>query len=175
MKETYDIPSPVLPRMLHFQDEAIKQFSFLSDFNYGPGIVEVKRNENFLYYYCSITFLNHETSVSINYSTDLINGHKTAFPQLTERPSNDNIIFCSINDPNAYMDVELYANKIRHGVSTNYFTIDDQLDINMEITRVVKNYSDFISNSLTDVLNKKKIYSCYIDRFYDEVFKEINY
>jgi hypothetical protein len=57
----------------------------------------------------------------------------------------------------------------------NFIIKVDSGDIKEEITRVVYNYNDFFKIYLTDVLSKEKIYDCYIDRFYDKVFKEINY
>ena len=44
-----------------------------------------------------------------------------------------------------------------------------------EISKVTKNYSDFFKERLISVLEKKLIYDCYTDKFYDKVFKEIRY
>lgn len=161
--------------LIHFQGEVNKHFAFLADFDYAPDKIETGRSENFLDYFCNFSYVNGETSVSIDYSTDIINGRTIAFPQLEQEhwPVYNDIISCSVSDSKAYMSVDCFAQKVQKDLPDGYFIIaPGSNDIKGEIGRVVLNYSIFFQSHLTEVLKKVKIYSCYIDRFYDLVFEE---
>lgn len=172
------IPGVINERLIHFQNEVNKNFSFLNDFGYALDKIENGQAENFLNYFSNFSFRNRETKISVDFSTDIINGMRTAFPNLKEEelPAFDNNIYCSIYDTNALMSIFSFIETQFPEISTDNFTIKvTAVNIKNEITRVTENYSDFFRTYLTDVLKKNKIYDCYTDRFYDKVFKEIRY
>ena len=172
------LPVVINERFTHFQNEVNKNFSFLYDFGFALDKIENGRTENFLNYFSNTSFINRETKIRIDFSTDIISGMKTAFPNLKgeDLPVFDNNIYCSISDNNAFMSIDNFIETRFPKISKDYFTIKiTSVDIKNEITRVIENYSDFFRTYLTDVLKKEKIYDCYTDRFYDKVFKEIHY
>jgi len=172
------IPGVINERLIHFQNEVNKNFSFLNDFGYALDKIENGRAENFLNYFSNFFFRNGETKISVDFSTDNINGIRTAFPNLKEEelPVFDNNVSCSIHDTNAFMSIDNFIETQFPEISTDNFTIKvTAVNIKNEITRIIENYSDFFRTYLTDVLQKNKIYDCYTDRFYDKVFKEIHY
>ena len=176
MRDSSQIPTNINDRLLHFQDEVKKHFLFLTEFNYSLEKIETGRTDNFLDYYCNFSYQNGDTSVRVNYSTDIINGQSIAFPQVEQRPVIDDLVSCFISDSNAFMSIAQFAQETQPKLSEDYFTIGQNgKDIKKEITRVVQNYAHFFGNHLSDVLQKKKIYNCYTDRFYDKVFEEKHY
>ena len=178
MTHTNLIPEEINERLIHFQNEVNTNFSLFSDFGYTLDKIENGRSENFLDYYSKFSYRNKDTEISIDFSTDIINGMKTAFPKLKERelPAVNNSIYCSICDANALMSIHSFIETKFPEISIEDFTIKlDIVNIKDEITRVIKNYSDFFRTHLVDVLQKNKMYECYTDRFYDKVFKEIHY
>ena len=178
MTDGKQIPLEFKNRLLFFQDQAKNQFSFLQDFGYSLDKIESGQTENFRDYFSELTFSNGETIIKIHFSTDIINGSKTAFPKLKdeELPAVDTSITCSIWDKNAFMSIHSYAEAKFPEISKENFTIKlGSPNLEKEIEKVTKNYSDFIRTNLKAVLEKKLIYDCYTDRFYDKVFKEINY
>jgi hypothetical protein len=176
MTDSSPIPADINDRLLHFQEEVKKCFLFLTDFNYSLEKIETGRTDNFLNYYCNFFYQNGDTSVSVDYSTDIINGQTIAFPQVEQKPVIDDLVSCSISDSNAFMSIDQFARETQPKLSEDYFTIgQNRKGIKEEITRVVENYAHFFRNHLYDVLQRKKIYDCYIDRFYDKVFEEKHY
>ena len=176
MTTSKSIPADINERMIHFKEEVKKYFSFLADFGYCIEKVEAGRTENFLDYYCNIAYNNGDTHIRVDYSTDIINGRMMAFPKEKQRPVIDDLIFCAIRDPNAYMVISQFAEEAHFNLPKDCFSISVKTDnIRAEITRVLQNFSDFTRTHLRDVLKKEKIYDCYTDRFYDKVFKEKHY
>jgi hypothetical protein len=170
------IPIEINERLIHFKNEVKTNFDFLLAAGYVLKSMLTGRTENFLNYFCNFEFGKDNTLISIDYRTDIIKGQTIAFPEVKERPSTDNSISCFISDQNAFLTVEEFAENIVHRASKEVFWINlDSLDIKIEITRVVKNYSRFIQENLMDVVRQEKMYDCYTDRFYDKVFKEIHY
>ena len=176
MTDSVQIPTDINKRITHFENEVARLFSFLNDFSYIPQQIEKGKTETFNEYFSKFCFKNGDTSITIEFTTDIINGHTIAFPQVKERPVIDNLISCFITDKNAFMSVSDFAEAKHLKISDDYFGIKlNTKNIQEEITRVLNNYSDLFRNNLIDVLNKEKIYNCYTDRFYDKVFKEIHY
>jgi len=170
-----NIPKEINERLTYFQDEVKKQFAFLTEFAYSLDEIDMGR-EDFLEYYSKLIFKNGNTSININYETDIIKGHTLRFPEVKERPVIDNLISCFITDPNAFLSVSSFAESKQLLPSTKYFNIElNAININDEILRVVRNYSTFFQDNLVAVLKKEKIYNAYTDRFYDKIFKEIHY
>ena len=172
------IPENINERLLHFKNEVNKNFTFLIDFGYVLDKIEKGQAESFLNYFLNFTFRNTDTKISVDFSTDIINGMRTALPNLKENdlPAVDNNVYCSIIDTNALMFINNFIEKQFPEIPKVNFTIElNAVDIKMEITRVVENYSIFFKTHLIDVLQKKKIYNCYTDRFYEKIFKEIHY
>ena len=136
------------------------------------------QTDNFKDYFFEYTYSNGDTILKIKFSTDIINGMKTVFQQLKEEelPAVDSQITCSIWDKNAFMSIHSYIETKFPELPNETFAINrDAFDLTSEILRVTKNYSDFFRANLTPVLEKKMIFDCYTDRFYDKVFKEIHY
>jgi hypothetical protein len=178
MTRMNNIPDEFEQRLYFFEGEVRNCFSWLYEYGYILDTIETNRTENFLDYYSVLSYKNENTIIKIHYSTDIINGIKTAFPKLEkdQLPFVDNQISCSIRDNNALMSIASFVEAKFPNIPMENFIIKvDSGDIKEEITRVVYNYNDFFKIYLTDVLSKEKIYDCYIDRFYDKVFKEINY
>ena len=172
------IPIEFKNRLLFFLNQVKEKFLFLQDFGYSLDKEEVGQTDNYKDYFSEFTFTNGETVIKVHFSTDIINGIKTAFPKLmdNELPSVDSQITCSIWDKNAFMSIHCYIEAKFPEISSNEFKIGiDSQDLESEISRTTKNYSDFIKTNLTSVLEKKIIYDCYTDRFYGKVFKEIQY
>jgi hypothetical protein len=176
MADIKEITPDISDRLKHFQQEIDKYFSFLADFDYVLQNIGIGRTEIFLDYYCNLRYKNGDTLLSIDYSTDIINGQTIAFPDEKQRPVIDNLVSCFISDPNAFMSISQFAEETQPNLPSDYFSISlHGKDIKEEISRVVKNYSNFFRENLVDVLKKEKIYDCYTDRFYDKVFKEKHY
>ena len=176
MTNIKEIPEDIYGRLKHFQDEVNKHFSFLTDFNYVLENLEIGRTDAFLNYFCNFSYRNGDTLIRIDYSTDIIKGQTLAFPKEKQRPVVDNLVSCSISDPNAFMSVGQFAEETQANLPQDHFSISlDTKNAKEAITRVVKNYSNFFQDNLASVLKKEKIYDCYIDRFYDKVFKEKHY
>lgn len=170
-----NIPTNINIRLIYFQEEVKKHFSFLTDYGFTLYKIETGR-ANFLEYYSKFLFKNGETSLDISFMTDIINGHSTKFPQEKQKPIIDNLVTCTIADSNAFMSVSNFVRTKYPSIPQDNFSIKlDAKDINIEITKVVRNYSDFFHENLVPVLKKEKIYACYTDRFFDNVFKEIIY
>jgi hypothetical protein len=176
-KMTTIIPADINDRLLYFDNEVKKYFSFLSDFDYSLEDIKVGQSENFLDFFSHIKFKNGKTSISIHFSTDTIKGATTAFPKTKQRPNADSQVSCFISDDKAFMSVyNLIETKYPTLQPSDNFTIPlISKDVKAEITRVIINYSNFFRDKLTQVLKKEKMYDCYTDRFFDKVFKEINY
>jgi len=171
-----NIPYNIYENILHFQTEVQKYFSFLNEYNYILSEIEIGQKENFLNYFCNFLFINDETIINIEYSTDIINGYNIAFPQIKQKPVIDNLISCNISDSNAFMSIQQFAELFQPQISKNEFSINlDSKNILIEITNVVRNYSIFFQKNLTTVLKKEKIFDCYTDRFNHKVFNEIKY
>jgi len=176
MSNTQNIPEDIKERLNHFREEATKHFSFLADFNYLLDTIEIGRTETFLDYNCNLSYRNGDTLITIDYSTDIIKGMRTAFPKENESPVIDDRISCSISDLNAFMSIDSFAAETQPNLPQDYFSITlNTKNLKDGITRVVKNYSNFFQENLVSVLRKEKIYDCYTDRFYDKVFKEKHY
>jgi hypothetical protein len=178
MKKIDHMPIEFKNRLLFFKSQVNERFSFLQDFNYPLSKEESGQTEKFKDYFIEFTFTNEETFVKIHFSTDIINGIKTAFPKLNDKelPGVDSQITCSIWDKNAFMSVDGYIETKFPEIPNDNFTIKlGSNDLESEISRVTRNYGDFIKTNLTAVLEKKTMYNCYTDRFYDNIFKEINY
>jgi hypothetical protein len=176
MTDTLQIPANIQNRLNHFTEEVNRNFHFLSHLGFQLEKIESGRTDNFLDYYCYFSYQNGDTTISIRYSTDIINGQTTALPQVDQRPIIDNQVSCSISDSNAFMNVSQFAQITQPKLPENYFTIEKTSDnIKADITKVVQNYAHFFNEHLNDVLQKKKIYNCYVDRFYDTVFNEKHY
>ena len=168
-----NIPNNIKERLVHFQEEVKKYFSFLANYGYSHDKVEMGRKDLLLDYYCEIIFKNGNTKISIGYSTDALNGSQIAFPDVKEKPIFDNLISCYISDSNAFMSIRSFAEA---KLPAGHFLIPLNVEnLDFEISRVLKNYADFFQNNLIDVLKKDKIYDCHTDRFNDKIFKEINY
>jgi len=178
MKDKNPIPIEFKKRLLFFKNMVSEQFSFIQDFNYILDKVEIGQKENFKDYFFEFTYANGDTVIKIHFSTDIINGIKMAFPKSEEKelPGVDSQITCFICDKNAFMSIDSFIETKFPEISTDDFTIKSgSSDLELEIIRVVKNYSNFFKTNLTAVLEKRTIYDCYTDRFYDKVFKEIRY
>jgi hypothetical protein len=176
MRATQKIPINISNRVMHFKKKIENRFSFLVDFNYLLEKIEIGRTNDFLNYYCNFSYQNGDTFVRIEYSTDIINGQTIAFPHVEQKPIYDNVISCFISDSNSFMSIDLFAKETQSTLSDDYFKIAQNEEIvKQEIARVVENYVSFFRNHLVAVLQKKKIYNCYIDRFYDKVFEEKHY
>ncbi len=155
-----------------------EHFSFLKDFNYSLNGEQSGRTENFRDYFSEFTFANGDTVIGIHFSTDIIEGMKISFPRQKqeELPVVDSSITCWIHDKNALMTIHSYIETKFPDIPTDDFTIRlGSPDLEIEIARVTRNFSNFFKNNLKSVLEKKVIYDCYTDRFYDKVFKEIHY
>jgi len=177
MTTNNQIPSDIKKRLLFFKDGVREEFSFLRDFNYFLDEEEFGRTENFKNYFFKFSFRNVDRLINIHFSTDIINGMKISFPSLKEEelPSVDSSISCSIWDKTVFMSVHSYIETKFPDIPQDDFTIKmGSLELELEITKVIKNYSDFFKTNLTSVLEKKIIYNCYTDRFNDKVFKEIH-
>ncbi|MBL7937430.1 MAG: hypothetical protein JNM51_16610 [Bacteroidia bacterium] len=171
-----NIPTIINDRILHFEQEVKKYFTFLSDYVYTIDKIEKGRSVNFLDYFCNLKFKSDETSISINFSTDIIEGHTSAFPKSDQRPVIDSIVSCSISDLKALMIVSSFIETKHPEFKLEALNIRlDQTDVKSEVTKVVFNYSEIFKNNLVEVLKKEKMYNCYTDRFYDKFFEEINY
>jgi hypothetical protein len=178
MTESNQIPFEFNTRLLFFKNQVNECFNFLNDYNFEWDKEEKGQTENFNDYFLGLTYTNEGTYLNIHFSTDIVNGMKTAFPQLKEEelPGVDSQIICSIWDKNAFTSVHTYAEIRFPQMSNDKFTIDKGAsELNVEIARVTKNYSDFFKANLISLLEKKLTYDCYTDRFYDKVFKEIHY
>jgi len=177
MKKTNQIPIEFENRLVFFKSQVKIRFSFLEDFNFTLTKEERGQTETFKDYFIEFTFTNGETVIKIHFNTDIINGRKTAFPELKddELPCVDSQITCFIWDKNAFMSVHSYVEYKFPEISAESFTISGSTDLESEIKRVTINYGDFIKTNLTEVLEKKTIYDCYTDRFYDKIYKEIHY
>ena len=165
-------------RLTFFSKLTKEQFSFLHQYDFSLDKEERGQTENFQDYFSELTYKNGETIIKIHFSTDVINGMKKAFPNLSdnELPIVDSQITCSIWDTNAFMSVHNYIKTIFPEIQGDTYTIElDTFDLNSEISRVLRNYAEFFKANLTSVLEGKVIYNCYTDRFYDKVFKEIHY
>jgi hypothetical protein len=165
-------------RLDFFSNLAREQFSFLQDYNFTWDKEESGQTENFQNYFLELTYTKGEIVIKIHFSTDIINGMKTAFPKLkdNELPVVNSQVTCSIWDTNAFMSVDSYIETKFPEISNDTFKIKlGACDLKSEITRVTKNFSDFIKAKLSSVLEGKVIYDCYTDRFYDKIFKEIHY
>ena len=165
-------------RLTFFSKLTKELFSFLHDYDFSLDKEESGQTENFQDYFSELTYKNGETVIKIHFSTDVINGMKRTFPKLNdnELPVVDSQITCTIWDTNAFMSVHIYIETMFPEIPVDTFTIKlGSLDLNSEITRVLKNYAEFFKANLTSVLEGKIIYDCYTDRFYDNVFKEIHY
>jgi hypothetical protein len=176
MADITPIPDDINKRLIIFQDNISKYFSFLTVYGYSLEKIEAGRKTPLLDYYCELIYKNFDTTIGISYNTDILKGSLIAFPNEKERPVIDNLISCYISDPNAYMSISKFAETIQPMISPDKFTIDIAAEnIIYEIERVVSNYSDFFQNYLIDVLRKQKIYNCYTNRDYDRVFEEKHY
>lgn len=178
MKKDSEIPLQFKERLLHFRNQVHEHFDFLKEFEFKLDNEQNGRTENFKDYFSKCGYINGDTVLKINFSTDIVNGMKTAFPKLKEEelPSVDNQITCFIWDKAAFMSIHSYIDSKFPEISADNFTIKlETSDVEKEISRVVKNYSDFFKSNLISVLEKKIIYECYTDRFFDKVFKEIHY
>jgi hypothetical protein len=98
MTDSSSISADINDRLLHFQEEVKKCFLFLTHFNYSLEKIETGRTNNFLNYYCNFSYQNSDTSISVDYSTDIINGQTIAFPQVEQKPVIDDLVSCSISD-----------------------------------------------------------------------------
>jgi|JI10StandDraft_1071094.scaffolds.fasta_scaffold134731_3 hypothetical protein len=171
-----NIPTIINDRISHFEQEVKKYFSFLSDYGFTIDEIEKGRSVNFLDYFCNLKFKNDETCISINFSTDIIEGHTSAFPKAEQRPVVDSIVSCSISDPKALMIVSSFIETKHPEFKLEVLNVRlNQTDVKSEVTKVVFNYCEIFKNDLVNVLRKEKIYNCYTDRFYDKFFEEINY
>ncbi|MEI7724501.1 MAG: hypothetical protein WCK09_05310 [Bacteroidota bacterium] len=178
MKKINHIPIEFESSLLFFKSQMYHYFSFLQDYNFTLTKEESGQTKTFKDYFIDFTFTNGDTVIKIHFCTDIINGRKTAFPKLKdeELPGVDSQITCSIWDKNAFMSMHSFIETKFPEISKASFTIILGCpDLDMEIKRVTKNYSDFIKTNLTEVLEKNTIYDCYTDRFYDKIFKEIHY
>jgi hypothetical protein len=178
MTEDRQIPLQFKTRFLLFKNQVREHFDFLKDYKFKLDKEENGRTENFKDYFLKFTYINGDTVLNIHFSTDIVNGMKTAFPKLRdeELPVVDSQITCSIWDKAAIMIIPNYIELKFPEISSDNFTIKPgSSDLEKQISRVVKNYSDFFQSNLISVLEKKIIYDCYTDRFYDKVFKEIHY
>jgi hypothetical protein len=169
------IPSDVSERLLHFQEQVQKHFSFLIEFNFC--LEEIKRGQSdFLEYYSKFIFKKDDLIIDICFTTDIIKGHTTKFPQVQQKPVIDNLVSCFISDTKALMSVECFAETMNSAHSETDFSIDIKSEnVKDEVSRVVVKYSDFIQKHLVDVLTKEKMYDCYTNRFYEKIFKEFHY
>ena len=168
------IPDIIHDRLVHFNNETSNHFSFLYKEGYDLHLKEKGRTDNFLDYYSKFEFRKGDTSLRVYYSTDIIRRHRIAFPKL-EHPTEDNSISCFISDDKAFMTVDLYAETVIPGFPKEQFEFDSSANIQSEISRIVKSYSSFVEEQLMNVIRREKIYSCYVDRDYEKVFKEFNY
>src|ERR1035437_10682178 len=176
MSEKQTIPKDIEERLKYFQEEVEKYFSFLSKYGYILDKVETGRKDHLLDYYCELTFINGTTKIWINYDTDILNGSLIAYPNEEQRPVIDNFISINIIDPNAFMDINQFAETIHSKYHVDDFSIEIDIEnINYEITRVLKNFADFFQSNLVEVLKKQKIYECLTNRFYEKIFREIPY
>jgi hypothetical protein len=172
------IPIEFKDRLAFFFNLAKEQFSFLQNYNFSLDKEESGQTENFKDYFLELTFTNGDTVIKINFSTDIINGMKTAFPSLkkNELPVVDSQITCAVWDTNAFMSIDSYVETRFPEISGETFRIKLGVsDLKSEIARVTKSFSDFFKVNLILVLEKKVIYDCYTDRFYDKVFREVHY
>jgi hypothetical protein len=168
----------LLNRLEFFSRSAKEQFSFLNDYDFSLNKEERGQTEKFEDYFSELTYIKGKIAIKIHFSSDIINGMRKAFPKLNddELPVLDSQITCSIWDPNAFMSVHSYIEKMFPETPVGTYTIElGTLDLNSEITRVLKKYAEFFKAHLTSVLEGNIIYDCYTDRFYDKVFKEIHY
>jgi hypothetical protein len=165
-------------RLIFFQNQVKERFSFLKDYGYSLDKIEDGQSEKFKDYFSEFTFTNEDTVIKISFSTDIINGRRAAFPNRKENelPIVDSQILCTIWDKNAFMAVNSYIEEKFPEISLDDFKISiDSPDLELEISRVTNNYSEFFITSLTLVLEKKLIYNCYTDWHYAKVFEEIHY
>jgi hypothetical protein len=97
-------------RLDFFSNLAREQFSFLQDYNFTWDKEESGQTENFQNYFLELTYTKGEIVIKIHFSTDIINGMKTAFPKLkdNELPVVNSQVTCSIWDTNAFMSVDSY-------------------------------------------------------------------
>jgi hypothetical protein len=171
-----EIPKDIQKRLIHFQEAVEKHFSFLAGYGYNLRKIESGRTKNFHYYFCHFEFNNGDTSIRVNFSTDIIKGHTIGFPKLEQRPIVDNQISCFVSNAKARMGVSCLAETKYPEWSPDNFTIDlSSKTAKSEITRVVQNYTTFFHDKLVGVLKKEKMYNCYTDRFNDKIFEEIIY
>ena len=172
------IPIEFQDRLDFFSKLAREEFSYLQDYNFTLEKEESGQTVNFHDYFLELSYSKEETVIKIHFSTDIINGIKTAFAKLkdNELPVVDSQITCSIWDKNAFMSVHSYIETRFPEITNETFRIKPGAsEIKSEIIKVTKNFSNFIKANLTSVLEGKVIYDCYTDRFYDKVFKEIHY
>jgi hypothetical protein len=177
MADNNRIPKEFNERLLFFKDLVKDQFSFLQKFNFSLDKEESGQKENFKEYFFEFTYKNVDTVIKINFSTDIINGVKKTFPKQKdeELPVVDSQMWCAIWDKNAFMSVNSYIDEKFPDISKDHFIIKFGADLKPELTRVTKNYSEFFKANLISVLEKKVIFKCYTDRFYDKIFQEIRY
>lgn len=178
LADELQIPFDFKERLLFFKYQVNEYFDFLKEFDYFLDEEQYGRSEDLTKYFSEFKYKNGDTVVKINFYTDIFNGNKKAYPKLTpeELPIIDSLISCSIWDKKAFMSIPCFIELKYPQISYDNFMIKlDSSDLEKDISRVMKNYSDFFKNNLTSVLQKKIIYDCYTDRFYDIVFKEIQY
>ena len=110
MTNLFNISEAVNKEFLHFQNAAKHNFAFLNDFGYNLTKIESGQSENFLNYFFNMTFLNQETKINIDFSTEIIKGMKKAFPSLKDKdlPEVNSNIYCSIRDSKALMSINSF-------------------------------------------------------------------
>jgi hypothetical protein len=178
MKKINHIPIEFESSLFFFKSQVYKYFSFLQDYKFTLTSEESGRTKTFKDYFIELSFTNGDTVIKIHFSTDIINGWKIAFPELKddELPCVDSQITCSIWDKNAFMSIHSFVEAKFPEIPKDRFKIILGCpDLDKEIKRVTKNYGEFIETNLTEVLEKKTIYDCYTDRFYDKIFHQIHY
>ncbi|MNJ90814.1 hypothetical protein D3C87_84540 [compost metagenome] len=177
MTDDKNISTEIKNRLLFFQNQVLEQFSFLPNFGYSLDKVESGQTDNFKDYFSTFKFSNGETVIRIHFSTDIINGAKTAFPNVKDKelPIMDNLISCSISDKIAFMSMHRYIETTFPEILEDFMIKLCAPNLEAEVTRVTKKYANFFETNLISVLQKKLIYDCYTDRFNDKVFEEIHY
>ena len=169
------IPPDIHNRLIYFQNKVLSHFAFLHTYGYVLEAMETGRDKKYFNYYSQFKFIKEKTTINISYLTDIINGRKCASPQETQLPVIDNLVSSYIADANAFMSIHQFAEMTTTLPKDTFYIAIDVTDIMYEITRVVRNYSQFIQNNLIAVLKQEMIYNCYTGREYDKILKEIHY
>jgi len=175
MDDRFNVPICFHQRFLYFKELVVEKFSFLEQFSYFLQDEVSGQDETLGDFYTKLIFRNTAVTVEIAFLTDIVEGHKSRFPQVERLPKIDSLVTCSILRDSHLLIVSCYMEKLFPQLPEDYVSIPlHSTSLEFELKRVVNNYSDFFRLNLTPVLNNDLFYECYTDRDYELVFNEID-